>query len=85
MADTENEKDFDDVREQHFEALFDGDEIDGKTYGLGDIVTGIDLPTAAYLQSIGRIAKLSDERVESEGLKKAPRKRATDDKANSGA
>lgn len=64
------------AKEKHFEALFDGDEIDGKIYALGDAITGLDMPTQAYLLSIGRIAELSDEQVDMRGIKKTPRKRA---------
>lgn len=53
----------DDIRDKKFETLFDGDEIDGKVYPIEAVVTGIDLPTAVYLQETGRIAAVGDERA----------------------
>lgn len=47
-----------------FEALFDGDEVNGKRYALGDIITGLDAPTAHFLTSQGRIREVSGEKAE---------------------
>lgn len=51
-------------RDRKFEALFDGDEIEGKRYSLGDGVTGLDAPTAEYLMRAGRLAEVDDERFD---------------------
>lgn len=53
----------DDATEKKFETLFDGDEIDGKTYGLGELVTGLDAATGAFLVEVGRIAEIGDDRA----------------------
>lgn len=52
-----------DIRKQKFATLFDGDEIDGKRYPIDAVVTGLDLPTAVFLQEQGRIEAVSDERA----------------------
>lgn len=62
MADTKNE-----ARERKFETLFDGDEIEGKRYGLGETVTGLDAPTAEYLVRNGRIAEVESEASANDG------------------
>ena len=50
------------ARNRKFETQFDGDEIDGKVYGLGEGVTNLDAPTAEYLLGAGRLAEVDDER-----------------------
>jgi len=49
-------------RDRKFETLFDGDEVDGKFYGLGHGITNLDAPTSTYLVNAGRIAEVDDER-----------------------
>lgn len=68
----------DDATENNYETLFDGDEIDGKRYGLGDIVTGIDAPTGAFLVETGRIVEIGEDRLAQlkENAKKRPRAKA---------
>ena len=56
-------------RDRKFVTLFDGDEIDGKTYPLDAGVTGLDGPTAEFLIRSGRIAEVDDETFA--GLKSA--------------
>lgn len=63
------------ILEVPFEALFDGDEVDGKRYDKGDIIVGLDAPTAHYLQSIGRIREVSDEKAKALHSEKAAEKR----------
>jgi hypothetical protein len=59
-----------------FKALFDGDEVNGKTYGLGEVLTNLDAPTAAYLTSIGRIEEISEETAAALEPVKKPREKA---------
>jgi hypothetical protein len=47
-----------------FRTEFDGDEIDGKFYKLGQPVTGLDGATGAYLVRIGRLTEITDEAFE---------------------
>lgn len=49
------------ARERKFETLFDGDEIEGTFYALGDGVTGIDASIAHYLVTTGRLAEIGDD------------------------
>lgn len=68
------------ILEAQFETLFDGDEINGKFYAKGDIVTGLDAATAHYLEnSVGRIQRVSDDRIaalkEAQAAEKRERRR----------
>lgn len=45
----------------NYVANFEGDEIDGTTYAMGDKITGLDAGTAAYLVQNGRITPTSDD------------------------
>lgn len=49
------------ARLRRFATLFDGDEIDGKFYRLGEPVTGLDAPTGTFLVQIGRLEEISEE------------------------
>lgn len=62
--------------DKFFRALFDGDEVNGKTYGLGEVLTDLDAPTAAFLTSIGRIEEITEEVAASIEPVKKPRKKA---------
>lgn len=50
-----------DPKNRKFKTLFDGDEIEGKRYGLGAGVTGLDASTATFLERSGRIEEVSDK------------------------
>lgn len=69
-------------------ANFNGDEIDGKTYQMGDpIAPSLDAGTAAYLTQIGRITAVSPDAVgvpsggSNDGLTPPPRAGAPDSRA----
>ena len=68
---------------KNYEALFDGDEIDGKVYGLGDLVTGLDAATGAFLSETGRISEIGEERAKV--LKGRSNKRNASEKADAAA
>lgn len=52
-----------DQRARTFETKFDGDEYDGKRYGLEEVVTGLDGPTADFLIRQGRIEEIGEDRA----------------------
>lgn len=65
-----------------FEALFDGDVVNDKRYEAGDIIVGLDAPTAHYLLGIGRIREVSEEKAaavkkEQAALKRERKKQPT--------